>query len=912
MELNNINQGKYTTTVSLKDGSSLNLRPIQPADEERLLALFGRLSKQSIYLRFHHVLTRMSREEAQRYCSVDYNNTFALVGTLGEKNDERIIAVGRYARQPGGDRAQIAFEVEDKYQGLGIGTHLLDQLASIAREKGIHFFEAEVLAENKDMMNVLINSGFKMHRQMQGATYIGVLDLNPTETVEQKSFEREKISSIASLRAFLNPKSVAVIGASRTPHTIGNYVFRNLIQQDFKGVVYPVNPNAEFIGAVKAYPSIKDIPGDVDLAIIIVPAEKVQMIAEDCARKGVKGVVVLSSGFAEIGAEGIERQNKLVKTIRSYGMRMLGPNCMGMINTNPEVNLNATFSPVFPPHGNIAFATQSGVLGSAILMFATSLNIGLSTFVSIGNRADISSNELLQYWEDDKDTDVVLLYLESFGNPRKFTRIARSITAKKPVVAVTSNLTSTQTRVITSQTSALATEQAATEALFKQAGILRVDTLEDLFNTGILLANQPLPTGNRVAIISNAGGPAMLTASACKIRGMQVPKLSEETISILKKVTPPRAQLANPIDLSSEYRISHYKDVLKIILNDNTVDIVVVIYIPPIPQLSEEFAAIIKEMAPLYRQKSKPLVTSFLGLSGARIELGSREKGFVPSFAFPEATASALGRALEFSQRLKKPLGKIPDFPDINKERASEIIKSALHKSNKVQTWLDAEAITGILDCYGIKFVTLRLAKTPFEAQSSADEIGYPVAVKILSTSISQKTDVEGVILDCRSPQEVENAFARIRDNMQKIGRLEQMDGVIVQKMVREGIEVMVGVTQHPSFGPLIMFGLGGIYVELFNDVNFSLHPLTDIDAHEMVRSVKAYQLLEGWRGSRRADIESIEELLLRISMLVENHPQIIEMDLNPVKVLSEGNGYLVVDGRIMICSEVQEFSSVR
>jgi predicted CoA-binding protein/RimJ/RimL family protein N-acetyltransferase len=306
MELNNINQGKYTTTVSLKDGSSLNLRPIQPADEERLLALFGRLSKQSIYLRFHHVLTRMSREEAQRYCSVDYNNTFALVGTLGEKNDERIIAVGRYARQPGGDRAQIAFEVEDKYQGLGIGTHLLDQLASIAREKGIHFFEAEVLAENKDMMNVLINSGFKMHRQMQGATYIGVLDLNPTETVEQKSFEREKISSIASLRAFLNPKSVAVIGASRTPHTIGNYVFRNLIQQDFKGVVYPVNPNAEFIGAVKAYPSIKDIPGDVDLAIIIVPAEKVQMIAEDCARKGVKGVVVLSSGFAEIGLCGIE------------------------------------------------------------------------------------------------------------------------------------------------------------------------------------------------------------------------------------------------------------------------------------------------------------------------------------------------------------------------------------------------------------------------------------------------------------------------------------------------------------------------------------------------------------------------------------------------------------------------------
>jgi len=896
---------RYSTSVALKDGSSLHLRPIQMSDEEKLLALFNRLSKHTIYLRFHHVLNHMSREEARRFCTVDYYNTFALVGTLGEDVDERIIAVGHYAKQPGAERAQIAFEVEDKYQGLGIGSHLLDQLAYIAREKGITSFEAEVLAENQDMMNVLINSGFTMHRQMQGTTYVGIMDLSPTAVVEQKTVEREKFASIASLRAFLNPKSVAVIGASRRPNTIGNFVFRNLIQQDFKGVVYPVNPNAEFIAAIKAYPSVLDIPGDIDLATIIVPAEKVQQIVEECAHKGAKGVVVFSSGFSDSGdPEGMERQDKLLKTIRSYGMRMLGPNCMGMVNTNPDINLNATFSPVFPPHGNIAFATQSGVLGSAILMYANSLNIGLSTFVSIGNRADISSNELLQYWEDDPDTDVVLLYLESFGNPRKFTRIARSITSKKPVVAVTSGRTSHQIRAITSQTAAMATDEAATEALFKQAGILRVDTLEDLFDTGIVLANQPLPSGKNMAIISNAGGPALLTAEACRARGLLVPALAEETVRQLKSILPARANLSNPIDTSPEFSIEQYRDALKLLLEDDNIDIVVAIFAPPILRLTEEFAAIIKEVAPGFRQKGKPLITSFLGLRGPRIELGSKEKGYVPSFAFPESTAGALSRALEFSQRLKKPVGKIPEFANINKDKAAGIIKSALEKSGSPQVWLDAGSILGLLDCYGIKFVTLKLAKTPVEAAAAAEEIGCPVAVKILTTTIAQKTDVEGVILDCRAGDEVEKAFIRIAENMERIGKRNEMDGVIVQEMVQGGVEVIVGVTQHPSFGPLIMFGLGGVYVELFKDVTFSIHPLTDIDAHEMVRSVKAYQLLEGWRGSKRADIESIEELILRISAMVEDNPQILEMDLNPVKVLPEGDAYLVVDGRILVCAE--------
>ena len=895
---------KYSNSVALKDGSGLHLRPIQMADEEKLMALFNRLSKQTIYLRFHHVLSHLSKEEARRFCTVDYVNTFALVGTLGEADEERIIAVGRYARQPGAEIAQIAFEVEDKYQGLGIGTHLLDQLSYIARDKGITTFEAEVLAENRDMMNVLINSGFKMNKQIQGSVYLGMLDLAPTEIVEQKSFEREKFASIASLRAFLNPTSVAVIGASRRPNTIGNFVFRNLIQQDFKGVVYPVNPNADSIAAVKAYPSVLDIPGDVDLAIISVPAETVQEVVEESARKGAKGVVVLSSGFADIGPEGVGRQQKLLNTIRSYGMRMLGPNCMGMINTNPGINLNATFSAIVPPPGNIAFATQSGALGSAILMYATGLNIGLSTFVSIGNRADISSNELLQYWEDDPNTDVVLLYLETFGNPRKFTRIARSISRKKPVVAVTSNPIQHPGRIISSQTSAMATDQAATEALFKQAGILRADTLEDLFDTGSMLANQPLPKGNRVAILSNAGGPAILTAEACKARGLEIPSLSPDTISKLKSFLSPKAIIGNPIDTSSEFTIEQYHEALHLLLDDENVDMIIVIFIPPILRLSEEFAAIIREVAPLFRKQGKPLVTSFLGLRGARIELGSKEKGYVPSYTFPESTAGALSRALEFSQQLRRPVGKIPEFADIDKVRATSIIQSAIEKSGKPQVWLDAESILGLLDCYGIKFVTLKLARTPVEAAAAAKDMGCPVAVKILSSTIPQRMEVNGVILDCRSEDEAEQAFIRISENMNGIGKRNDMEGVIIQKMVQGGIEVIVGVTQHPAFGPLIMFGLGGIYAELFKDVTFSIHPLTDIDAHDMVRAVKAYQMLEGWRGSQRADIEAIEELILRVSALVENHPQILEMDLNPVKVLPQGEGYLVVDGRVLVSLE--------
>jgi len=711
---------------------------------------------------------------------------------------------------------------------------------------------------------------------------------------------REKVATIASLRALLKPHSIAVIGASRRQGTIGNKLFHNILHQEFNGVVYPVNPNAEVVASVKAYPSVLDIPGEVDLAVVIVPTEVVQQVVEQCGRKGVRGIVVISAGFGESGAEGIDRQERLLEIARSYGMRLVGPNCMGIINTDPQVNMNATFSSTFPPAGNIALGTQSGALGLAILEYARSLNIGLSTFVSIGNRADVSSNDLLQYWKEDPATDVILLYLESFGNPRKFARIARSITPTKPIVAVKSGRTTAGARAAASHTGALATAEVASEALFTQAGIIRVDTLEELFDIADLLSHQPIPSGRRVAILTNGGGPGILTADACAARGLELPTLSDKTLSKLKDFLPRRASLANPIDMAAEATAEEYSQALKLLAQDDHIDIVIVIFIPPILTQPEAVAGSIREIAPQFRKQGKTLVASFMGWRGASIELGS-EEGYVPCFTFPEATAVALAKACEYSEWLKRPKGIIPEMGGVDKKKAEQLVKSALERSTARPLWLDATSVTGLLGSYGIRVVQSKSAATAREAERAAEELGFPVAVKLLSSTITHKTEVGGVILDLRSQKEVEHAFSQIREHLAGIGREDEMQGVTVQEMISRGIEVIVGVTQDPSLGPLILFGMGGVYTELFKDVTFRIHPLTDVDAQEMVRSVKAYQLFEGWRGAKPCDIEALEELLLRVSAMVEDLPQIAELDLNPVKVLERNNGYVVVDARVML-----------
>lgn len=707
-----------------------------------------------------------------------------------------------------------------------------------------------------------------------------------------------RAANIASLEAFIAPRSIAVIGASRRLGTIGNKLFHNILQYNFNGVVYPVNPNAEVVASVKAYPSVLDIPGEVDLGIIIVPAELVQRVLEECGQKGVKGVIVISAGFAESSSEGIRMQQKLVETLRHYGMRLIGPNCMGVINTDPEVNLNATFSTVFPPTGNIAMGTQSGALGLAILEYARNLNIGLSTFVSIGNRADVSSNDLMEYWYEDTKTDVILLYLESFGNPRRFVRIARNIAHNKPVVVVKSGRTPAGLRAAASHTGALATAEVTSEALFTQAGIIRIDTLEELFDVANLLSHQPVPRGRRVAILTNGGGPGIMTADACASRGLELPTVSQKTLDGLKKSLPPRSSLSNPIDMTAEATAQQYDEALRLLAQDPGIDIAIVIFIPPIVTDAETVASTIRNIAPEFRHQGKVLVASFMGSRGVTIGLGTDKDCCVPSFAFPESAAIALAKSCEYHDWLNRPKGVIPKLENTDTRKAERIIKSAA-RGLVPPKWLDSVSTVRLLNAYGIKTVPAQLTTTAEEAAQVAQEIGFPVAAKLVSATISHKTEVGGVALDLKSAQEVRQAFKEIKASLARLGKADEMQGVTVQKMVTEGVEVIVGVTQDPSFGPLIMFGMGGIYTELFKDINFRIHPLTDIDAEEMIRSVKVHQLLQGWRGSKPSDVKALEELLLRVSAMVEDLPQIVELDLNPVKALEKG--YLVLDARVLL-----------
>ena len=529
------------------------------------------------------------------------------------------------------------------------------------------------------------------------------------------------------------------------------------------------------------------------------------------------------------------------------------------------------------------------------------MNIGLSTFVSIGNRADVSSNDLLQYWEEDPATALILLYLESFGNPKKFARIARRITPTKPIVAVKSGRTPAGSRAAASHTGALATAEVASEALFTQTGIIRVDTLEELFDVANLLSHQPIPSGRRVAILTNGGGPGILTADACAARGLELPSLSGKTHSGLKNFLQPGASLTNPIDMTAEATADEYSQALELVAQDDCIDIVIVIFIPPIVTQPEAVAGAIQRLAPEFRRRGKVLVASFMGSRGASIQLGSEEECCVPSFAFPEATATAVAKACEYNDWLRRPKGIIPEIVSTDGKKAEQIVVRALERSAARPLWLDAVSVTELLDCYGIRLVQSKSVATAEEAVRVAEEIGFPVAVKLLSATIAHKTEVGGVVLDLRSRREVGQAFMQIKEQLTRIGREKEMQGVTVQQMIHGGIELIVGVTQDPSFGPLIMFGMGGMHTELFKDVTFRIHPLTDVDAYEMVRSVKAYQLLEGWRGAKPCDIKALEGLLLRVSAMVEDLPRIAELDLNPVKALEQDKGYVIVDARVML-----------
>lgn len=710
------------------------------------------------------------------------------------------------------------------------------------------------------------------------------------------------------IEAIFRPRSIAIIGASRDPDAIGSQILHNLITHRFNGVLYPVNPKTPVIHSMVAYPSIAEVPGDVDLAIVVVPAPHVLSVLEACGRKGVRAAVIITAGFKETGPEGAAREAEVLECARRHGIRVVGPNCLGVLNTEAAVCMDATFAPAYPPAGPVAFSSQSGALGLAILQYALDLKIGMSQFVSVGNKADVSSNDLLEFWENDPGTGVVLLYLESFGNPRRFTQTARRVGRKKPIVAVKSGRTSAGSRAASSHTGSMAGADVAVDALCVQSGMIRTDTIEEMFDLAMLLANQPVPRGNRVGIVTNAGGPGIMASDACESNGLVVPLLDPATVDALRAFLPREASTKNPVDMIASATAETFERSVRLVLNDPNIDALLAIYVQPlVTQPREIINAIVQGAATAAQdardrgEEPKPVLSCLFGAHALMEGIQTLQRNKIPSYSFPEAAAIALAHAVRYNAWRSQAEGRLRAFPDVDKARAAAILEAARGETKGGTAWLRPEEVREVLAAYGIRMPGSGAAATAAEAVAVARKVGFPVAVKLVSDTISHKSDVGGVILDVRSEDEVVEAFERIQQSLNRLGRLKEMAGVTVQRMVTEGIEGIIGVTQDPNFGPLIMFGLGGVHVELLKDVVFRISPLTDRDAREMVHAVRGYPLLEGYRGAPPGDVPALEEAVLRVSQLVCDHPGIVEMDLNPLKVQPPGEGCLVVDARIAV-----------
>jgi len=861
----------------LSDGRTIHVRPIEPGDADRLVAFHGRLSPDTIHLRFFTAHPRLNDDEVRRFTTVDGRDRVALVATLHDD----IVAVVRYDRAEGSDEAEVAFVVDDAHQGRGIATLLLEHLAAIARHNGIRRFVAETLAENRRMMNVFRAVGFAVQSRMQD----GVVDVSfpivQDENLLEAMSARERHADVASLQPILRPRSIAVVGAGRSRGGIGHEIFRNLLDAGFEGVVYPVNAKAPHVAGVRAWPSVSELPEPVDLVVVAVPASYVAAVVEECGQLGVGGVVVITAGFAEAGGDGPEAERQLAQLAHRHGMRVVGPNCMGVVNTAADVRMNATFAPVSPTRGRVGFLSQSGALGIAILQHTADLGLGVSTFVSVGNKADVSGNDLLLFWEEDDETDVILLYLESFGNPRKFARIARRVSRTKPIVAVKSGRSIAGVRAAGSHTAAAATPEAAVDALFHQAGVIRVDTLEELFDVAQVLESQPLPAGPRVAIMGNSGGPGILAADACEAAGLGVPELSATTQQALRSFLPAEAAVHNPVDLIASAGAEAYERALRILIADPDVDAALVIFTPPLVTEASDVAAAVARVAG--DAGIKPIVANFLAAAGPPAELAPTGGRRVPSFPFPETAIRALGRTAAYGMWCQRDVGHVPDLAAVDVEGGRAVVEDALAE-RPTGGWVDAGIATAIIRHFGIATVPLALAATAEDAVAAAERIGYPVALKVAAGELVHKTDVGGVRLGLMSAQDVRDAFEAMATS---IG--PAMGGALVQAMAEPGVETIVGIVQDPSFGPLVMFGLGGVATDLLGDRGFRLVPVTDRDAAELVRSVRASPLLQGYRGAPPTDIAALEQVVLRVGRLADELPQVAEMDLNPVIVSPAG-----------------------
>ena len=872
----------------LVDGTAVRIRPIAGDDEARLAGFHSRLSADTIYRRFFSSHPRLSPEELHRFTHVDGHDRMALVALA---HDE-LVGVVRYDRLPAApDEAEVAFVVTDEYQGRGLGTLLLEHLAAYARTQSVHRFRAETLLENTAMQQVFRNAGFQVRSSFDRGVVEVEMDIRPTETFIRAVEDRDERATVNSVRHLLCPSSVAVIGAGAERGGIGHEIFRNIIEGGFPGAAYPVRRGGGSVAGRPAYRSVSDVPGPVDLAVVAVPASAVPGVIDECAAKGVRDLVVITAGFAEAGGAGRAAQDELTARIREAGMRMVGPNCMGVINTAGGISLNATFAPVPPDPGRVAFASQSGGLGIAVLQEARRRRIGLSSFVSFGNKADISGNDLVQYWHEDAGTDVILLYLESFGNPRRFARIARRVSATKPIIAVKAGRSSSGRRAASSHTAALASPDAAVDALFEQTGVIRVDTLEEMFDVAQVLSDQPVPAGRRVAIVGNAGGPGILAADACEANGLSVPELSAQSQAELRSFLPAAAAVSNPVDMVASGSADDYRRAVDVVLRDGHVDALVVVFVPPLVTQPDDVAVALSQVV---AGSAKPVVANFLGMAEPPAALGTPEAR-IPSFCFPEAAVRALARACDYGDWRRRDPGRLVDLPDVETGPARQLVDQVLSGA-PAGRWLDAQEVGRMLDFYGIPHPEFEVATDVDTAAAEAAMIGYPVALKACGPTLLHKSERGAIRLGLSEEREVRQAFAEMAANLGA-----EMTGVMVQAMAPAGVETIVGMVHDPAFGPLVMFGTGGTAVELFADRAFRILPLTDRDATELVESVRGARLLRGYRGSEPVDVAGLESVLLRVARMADDIDEIAEMDVNPL--VCGPRGVLAVDVRIRVAN---------
>jgi acetate---CoA ligase (ADP-forming) len=865
--------------VILRDGTTLRLRRPGEDDLDALLAFFSALSERSFYLRFHGA-PALRPELVRPFIDPDWENRGALIGTLARDEGERIVALASYARLREPDAAEAAFAVADELQGKGIGTRLLEELAAEARTVGIHRFVAVVSPENAAMLQVFGDAGFEVDRQLEGGVVEVGFDIEATDHYLDRVDKRDHLAVSASLRPFFAPSSVAVIGASARRGSIGGELFRNILRGDFEGIAYPVNRSGEPVAGVRGFSSIDEIPDPVVLAVICVPGRDVLAAADAALRMGVRALCVISAGFAEIGSEGLERQERLLAAVRAYGARLIGPNCLGIAVAGPK--LNATFGPRSLPPGKVGFSSQSGALGLALLERAAERGLGLSAFISIGNKADVSSNDLLEYWEDDPDTGVVMLYLESFGNPRRFARIARRVAGRKPILALKSGTTRAGARAAGSHTAALAGSDAAVDALFGQTGVTRAGRLAELVDTAVLFSTQALPRGPRVAVVTNAGGLGVLCADACIGAGLELSALEERTQAALRDLLAREASVSNPVDMLGGAKAATYEAVVPILLADKGIDALIVLFVPPVTAGVEEVAeAVVRAVEA--DGGEKPVLAVLISEGGIPATLLA-EPRLVAAFSDPESAAQALGLAARRAEWLRRPAGNVIRPEGVDRVRAETVVAAALVSAG--EGWLDPGAVRALLEAYGIPLVPERNAATVAEAREAALELGLPVVVKTAVPG-AHKTETGGVKLGLRTGEAVEEAA-------ETIGL-----PILVQSMVSGGVELLAGLTQDPVFGPLVAFGAGGTLAELIGEAEFRIAPLTDLDVAELLSGGKAGKLVAGFRGGPPADRMALGDLLQRLSQLGEDLPEVAELDLNPV--IAGPDSCVAVDARIRV-----------